>query len=144
MKKYILIFSIVCSSFILAVQSGDSDQIVGVWKSSNNDLMIKIDKVGDQFQGRIVWLNATNNGQPALDEKNPEERLQKMPLKGNKIIRELSFDASNSVWDNGIYYNYKEGKLYNCRIIMQSNGQINIIRYDKNRQDSAIETWNRQ
>jgi len=145
MKRYVFLLSFLLSSYsFLATQTGNPDQIVGVWKSSNNGIMIKIDKVGDHFQGRIVWLEENAGNQPLLDEKNPDERLRKMPLKGNKVIQELTFNPSEVIWEGGTFYNYKEGRLYNCNISLQRSDQIKITRFTQNQQDGVTETWTRQ
>jgi uncharacterized protein (DUF2147 family) len=143
MKRYVLIFSFIFSGYCLAAQAGNPDQIIGVWKSSGSNLMVKIDKVGNHFQGRIVWIDDTNENEPVLDKNNPEERLREMPLKGNKIIQQLSFDDSKSIWDGGTFYNYMEGKLYNCQISVNGS-QIKITKFSQNAQDGIVETWTRQ
>lgn len=145
MKRYVFLLSFLLSSYsFLATQAGNPDQIVGVWKSSNNGIMIKIDKVGDHFQGRIVWLEENSGNQPLLDEKNPDERLRKMPLKGNKVIQKLKFNSSEVLWEGGTFYNYKEGRLYNCNISLQRSDQIKITRFSQNQLDGVTETWTRQ
>ena len=144
MKKYILSLSVIFSSLSLVSQDGDPHKILGVWKSPSRELMIKIDQIGDHFQGRIVWIQSSNSNQPALDIHNPDERLQKVPLKGNKVIQELSFNAAKTVWEGGTFYNYEEGKLYNCLITLQSDDKIKITRYLNNQQDGIDETWERQ
>lgn len=60
MKRYIFLLLLFFSGFSLASQAGSPGQIVGVWKSSNNKFMVKIDKVGNYFQGRIVWIEIAN------------------------------------------------------------------------------------
>ena len=144
MKKYILSLSVIFSSLSLISQDGDPHKILGVWKSPSRELMIKIDQIGDHFQGRIVWIQSSNSNQPALDIHNPDERLQKVPLKGNKVIQELSFNDAKTVWEGGTFYNYEEGKLYNCLITLQSDDKIKITRYLNNQQDGIDETWERQ
>jgi len=144
MKKCFLFLSIAFSALSLIAQAGDPDQILGVWKSPSKGLMIKIDKVGNHFQGRIVWLQSSGPNQPVLDINNPDERLQKMPLKGNKVIQELSFNASGSIWEGGTFYHYEDGKLYNCHITAHDHDKIKITRYLQGQQDGIEETWVRQ
>lgn len=144
MKRYVLLLSIFAIGLSLSAQTESPDIIVGVWKSSTNDLMIKIDKVGNHFQGRIVWLDATAESKQTYDENNPEERLRAMPLKGNKIIQEISFNPSASVWEGGKFYNYKEGKVYNCQIELLASDQIKINNFLKDHQDGITQTWVRQ
>ena len=144
MKRYIFLLSIVLISFSLAGQEGNPDQIVGVWKSASKGLMIKIDKIGDQFQGRIVWLSANQPDSPVLDKNNPNKQLQKMPLKGNKIIKDLSFNAEKMVWEGGTFYHHEDGKLYNCQISLHNSDRIKITRFLNTQQDAVGETWTRQ
>ena len=144
MKRYAFLFFIIIGSCSLSAQANDPDQIVGIWKSPSEGMMIKIDKVGNHFQGRIVWLNATKKTQPALDENNPDERLQKMPLKGNKVIQELSFNSSEIVWEGGTFYSHEEGKLYNCHISLHNGDKIKITKYFQTQKDGIEETWVRQ
>ena len=143
MKRYVLILTIIFGASSLVAQARDPEQIVGMWKSPGADLIIKIDKIGDFYQGRIVWVEAQES-KLVLDEHNPDERLQKMPLKGNKIIKELSFNPSEFVWEGGTFYYHKEGKLYNCHVSLVANNQMQITRYSSNHQDGVVETWIRQ
>lgn len=145
MKKGLLFFLlIVLSTLELDAQEGDADKILGVWKSPSKSVMIKVDKIGKHFQGRIVWIQAAAEIQPVLDINNPDERLKKMPLKGTKVIQELSFDPSKTAWQGGTFYNYEEGKLYNCHVVLQDEDQLKITRYLKNPADAIVETWVRQ
>lgn len=144
MKRYAFLFFIIIGSCSLSAQADDPDQIVGIWKSPSEGMMIKIDKVGNQFQGRIVWLNATEKSQPVLDENNPDERLQKIPLKGNKVIQELSFNSAEIAWEGGTFYNHEEGKLYNCHISLRNGDKIRITKYIQTQKDGIEETWVRQ
>ena len=143
MKRFVFLISIVLGSCSLIAQAADPDQIVGVWKSPSASVMIKIDKIGDHFQGRIVWID-TQNGKMALDSNNPDEKLQKMPLKGNKVIKELSFNANDIVWEGGTFYHHEEGKLYNCTIKVQDSDQLHLTRYLSSIQEGVVETWVRQ
>jgi uncharacterized protein (DUF2147 family) len=144
MKRYAFLLSIMISTAAVAAQAGDSDRIVGLWKSSNKQVMIKIDKVGDHFQGRIVWIGDSEQGGMLMDEKNPNQQLRNLPLKGNKIIQDLAFNPSSAHWEGGTFYNFSEGKNYNCLISMTTSDQIKITKYVQNQQDGSIESWTRQ
>jgi len=129
----------------IAGQSSNSDRIVGVWKSPDKNLMIKIDKIGDQFQGRIVWVAETEMSQIPLDENNPDTQLRKLPLKGNKVLKELSYNSLDSKWTGGVFYNHMEGKHYRCQITIHSPGQIKITKFMQGeQQDGVHEIWSRQ
>ena len=72
MKRYFLLLTILMNAMAISAQGEESDKIVGVWKSPDKNLMIKIDKIGDQFQGRIVWVAQNGRNQIQLDENNPD------------------------------------------------------------------------
>ena len=144
MKRYLILLLILVGSTVMDAQVVDANSIVGVWKSPDNSYMIKIDKIGDQFQGRIVWLAESEGQQILLDKHNPNDQLRKLPLKGNKIIKDLTFNNQNHIWDGGKFYNYKEGKTYSCQISLQSSDRIQIIRFTENQQAGKTETWVRQ
>lgn len=140
--SYTILFFLIGLS--INIKASNPDHIIGVWKSSSDQVMIKIDKIGDRFQGRIVWYKPSGEINTILDEKNPEERLRQIPLKGNKIIQELSFNPIKSTWEGGTFYNHKDGKKYLCLISLQNSGEIKIIKYMQNNENAISETWTRQ
>ena len=117
------------------------DQILGVWKSSSDDVIIKIDKIGDEFQGRIVWFKTSNDENIALDQRNPSENLRSMPLKGVKVIQELSFNALKSIWEGGKFYDHEQGKTFECRLELDDLNRIRMIVFEQNQQEALSRTW---
>ena len=144
MKRYTLFILILIYTATLGGQAGNADKIIGVWKSPDNSYMIKIDKIGDHFQGRIVWLDTQEQNQMKLDVNNPNEHLRNLPLKGNKILEDLSFSSDELKWVGGTFYNFMEGKIYNCQISLQSTNQIKILKYMRDQQEGKSETWTKQ
>lgn len=142
MKRFIFTCIWIISS-VLAIAQNQPNDIAGVWKSPANDIMIKIDGIGGQYQGRIVWIDGESSSQPVLDAKNPVERLRNMPLKGNRVIQKLSYNSSKKLWENGTYYHYKEGKTYTCQIQMTDKNKITVIRYNGNPAQGTKEVWTR-
>jgi uncharacterized protein (DUF2147 family) len=144
MKRYTLLILIFVYAVTFGSQAGDSDKIIGVWKSPDNAYMVKIDKVGDHFQGRIVWLESNEQNKMKLDINNPNEHLRNMPLKGNKVIEDLSYSSDQLKWVGGTFYSFVEGKVYNCQISLQSSSQLKILKYVRNQQEGKSETWSKQ
>lgn len=144
MKIYIFLFLIFFSVFGIGIKAGNPNYIVGIWKSPSNDLMIKIDKVGNYFQGRIVWIGPVSSNQLLLDDNNPDEQLRQIPLKGNKVIQRLKFNSEETIWEGGTFYNHIEGKHYNCKIALHDENQIKIFRSNLHSKDQVAEMWERQ
>jgi uncharacterized protein (DUF2147 family) len=143
MKKYI--FHILVPLFLTAsayCQSVRPDGVVGLWKSPDGRLAVKIDKIGKFYQGRIAWIDLElSEDKPLLDEKNPEPHLRNMPLKGNKMLSELSYNSHENTWDGGIYYDADEGKLYNCSIELVDNQRLRIKKFLQNPSKADKELW---
>lgn len=57
MRTALLSLSFLCFlSFTALAQNEKADKLVGVWQPSDGRSYIKIDKIGNKFYGRIVWL----------------------------------------------------------------------------------------
>ncbi len=99
------------------------NEIEGVWKSQSEGYMIKISSLGSTYQARIVWLEneKDSRGNIRLDEKNPNEKFRKLPIKGLKILTGLSYDGSKNKWVNGEIYLPDEGKYYTCSATISGN-----------------------
>lgn len=143
MKKHFLsipvLFLLIASSY---AQSSHPDGIIGLWKSPDGSLVVKIDKIGYAYQGRIAWIDLTRTGQqPLLDEKNPEPHLRTMPLKGNKMLKELTFNTDKDLWDGGVYYDPDEGKLYNCIVEAVDTEHISINKFLQDPSEVDKELW---
>jgi len=127
------------------VTAQNPDDIVGIWKHSNGKFMVKIDRIGNTYQGRITWLAVASDsdGKLLLDINNPDPRMRNIPLKGNRVLKQLTYNQSKDVWENGTYYIFTEGTIYNCRILLPDEKTIKITRYSKEGSSIQEEIWNR-
>lgn len=143
MKRFTLLFLFVLIAANTKAQSGVGDRILGIWKSPRQNIVIKVDRIGDIFQGRIVWVGIDDKEDMAFDVNNPIERLRSVPLKGNKMIRDLIYNPQESVWV-GAYYDFNAGELYRCKVTLNESDQIRITRYISNQKDEETEVWTRK
>ena len=144
MNRYFFLLVLLSFSFSLMGQISDPDKIVGIWKTPGEDVLVKIDKIGKHYQGRIVWLNPSITGVKAFDVNNPNDQLKDMPLKGIKLIEQLSHNPTSDTWEGGTFYNHLEGRLYNCRVLHVEENQLRILQYIQQAEDGMAETWTRQ
>lgn len=107
---------------------GDEDKLVGVWQPSDGRSYIKIDKIGEKFFGRIVWLKEPNDetGNPRVDSNNPDEALRSTPLKGYRILKDFVYNTEEKIWEDGTIYDPKNGTTYNCKIELTEENQIEV------------------
>jgi uncharacterized protein (DUF2147 family) len=127
MKKTALFF-LLSAFFITTSVASDGDKLVGVWKPSDGRSMIKIEKIGSKFYGRIVWLiePKDENGNPRVDVNNPDESLRSTPLKGYRILKDFTYDDEQSLWVDGTIYDPKNGSTYNCKIELKEENVIEV------------------
>jgi uncharacterized protein (DUF2147 family) len=133
MKKTIL--SILSAIALIVFTSGfryahNPDAIVGFWKTGDGKGIVQIFKQGNQFFGKIIWLQEPNdaNGKPKVDDKNDDPKLKTKPLIGLINLRDFVFVKEN-LWKEGKVYDPKNGKDYSCKITMKDNNTIEARGY---------------
>jgi len=129
MNLKIVFSAIALALFTLSyADGGEEDKLVGVWQPSDGRSYIKIDKIGDKFFGRIVWLKEPNDdkGNPRVDSNNPDEALRSTPLKGYRVLKDFVYNTEEKIWENGTIYDPKNGTTYNCKIELTEENQIEV------------------
>ena len=111
------IITILTISVFCSLSAFSQDQIMGLWKTDNEKYIIKISKLGNSYQGRIVWLanEKSEDGTPQMDVNNPDEKMRRLPLKGNKVIDNLKYISEDSKW-SGTFYNHETGTYFSCEL----------------------------
>ncbi len=129
MKLISILTVMVCIS-ASAFSQTEADAIVGVWESGNGKARIKIDKAGEVFNGRIVWLREPKdeNGKPKLDKNNPDEKLRTKPLLGYSMLQKFEYKGSKT-WKDGTIYDPESGSTYSCTITMTDENTLEVRGY---------------
>jgi len=93
-----------------------NNKVVGVWLTQDKDSKVEIVKNKDgKYYGKIIWLkNPNENGKPRLDKENPDEKLQKRPIMGLKLLEGFTYDEDDKEWNSGTIYDPKSGSTYKC------------------------------
>jgi uncharacterized protein (DUF2147 family) len=130
--KYFLLFTafIALTSFSI-LQDTESDRLLGVWEPSNGKARVKIEKIGNKYYGKIVWLKEPNDpatNQPKVDSKNPDASMRTVPLKGYRMLKDFTY-SGNSQWENGTIYDPENGSTYKCIIKMTDANTLDIRGY---------------
>ncbi len=130
MKKIILITIAFISIIINAKAQKNADDIVGVWETGSGKAHVKIDKVGNYYFGRIVWLKEPLNpeGKPKLDKNNEDASKRNKPIMGLQLVGGFEW-KNNNLWDNGTIYDPENGKTYKCKIDLENSTTMNIRGY---------------
>jgi len=127
MKKLtLLIFAFVSILFSAKAQK-NADDIVGVWLTGSGKAHVKIDKVGNYYFGRIVWLKDPLNdlGKPKLDKNNEDISKRSKSVLGMQLIGGFEWKNDN-LWDNGDIYDPENGKTYKCKLDLENLSTMNV------------------
>ena len=105
----------------------DADKILGVWETGSGKARVKIDKAGEKYIGKIVWLREPNNeeGKPKVDKNNPDEKLRAMPLLGYRMLKDFTYTGDNT-WEDGTIYDPENGSTYSCEITMTDENTLDV------------------
>jgi uncharacterized protein (DUF2147 family) len=126
-------------------QSETADKLAGVWQPSDGRSYVKIDKIGNKFYGRVVWLKEPNDdkGEPRVDENNPDKSLRSTPLKGYRILKDFVYDEEEGIWKDGTIYDPKNGTTYNCKIELKEENTIEVRGYVGSAVFGRTDSWTR-
>jgi uncharacterized protein (DUF2147 family) len=105
-----------------AAPSG-TDRVVGLWLTEEQDAHVQVVRVGDAYEGTIVWLKEPRfptdddqgmAGRPKVDRENPDPALRATPIVGLRIVQGFRF--RDGEWKDGTIYDPNNGKTYKCRM----------------------------
>jgi uncharacterized protein (DUF2147 family) len=130
MKKINLIFTclLVFLTYKTNILAQNADDLVGVWQPSEGTSYVKIEKEGDKYFGKVVWLKEPKDeqGNAKTDKKNPDKSLRTRPIKGLRMLKDFVFDSKSKEWKNGTIYDPKSGTTYYCNIKYKDKNKIEV------------------
>ncbi len=147
MKKllsFVLAYVVVCIP-VFAQESAEADRLIGVWEPSHGKARVKIEKIGEKYYGKIVWLRepidpVTN--QPKVDKNNPDESMRLVPLKGYRILKDFNYSGKDE-WTDGTIYDPENGNTYSCVIKMRDENTLDIRGYIGVKALGRTDVWTR-
>lgn len=119
------------SSTAVVSAQDDGDAIIGVWEPSHGKARVKVDKIGEKYYGKIVWLREPNDeetGEPKTDRNNPDEALRSTPLRGYRILKDFVYKGDGE-WADGTIYDPENGNTYSCTIKLKDDNTMDIRGY---------------
>ena len=127
MKKIALLMFAFVSIIFSANAQKNADDIVGVWVTGSGKAHVKIDKVGNYYFGRVVWLKEPLNelGKPKLDKNNEDVTKRNKAIMGMQLVGGFEWKNDN-LWENGNIYDPENGKTYKCKIDLENLNTMNV------------------
>lgn len=130
--------------FAICATASAREDIAGVWYDDSGRGAVELTQCGDNFCGRIVWLEkmSARNGRPLRDANNPDQNRRQRPICGLPVIWGLQ-PQQDGTWDEGYIYDPKVGKSYNVAITRLSDRQLRITGYVGTKLFSRNLIWQR-
>ena len=126
-RLLIILVLVLAATGLTMAQSVEGDLILGVWESGSGKARVKIDKLGEKYFGKIVWLREPNNeeGKPKVDKNNPDEKLRNTPLLGYRMLKDFVYTGEKN-WEDGTIYDPENGSTYSCEITMTDENTLDV------------------
>lgn len=133
--KVLPFFALIMLAATNALGAGTSD-ILGTWKTENDESKVEIFRCGEKICGKIIWLkNPTYTdsmegeaGTPVIDRMNPDPSLKSRPVLGLRILEGFSEEGANT-WGNGTCYDPRSGKTYRGKFRLAAPDRLQLRCY---------------
>jgi uncharacterized protein (DUF2147 family) len=105
-----------------------ANDVTGVWETVEGKSHVEITACGDdKYCGTIIWLKEPNTekGTPKIDLNNQDESLQKRPIVGIQILKDLEKVGENE-WDDGTIYNPEDGQIYGSEMVLTDPDTLEV------------------
>jgi uncharacterized protein (DUF2147 family) len=99
----------------------------GIWLTQAGDAKVRVSKCGEAICGVVVWLRDPinpANGQPMVDDKNPNPALAQRPMIGLPLFTDMRISGPNK-W-SGHIYNADDGGTYVSNISVSGPDTLRV------------------
>ncbi len=124
-----VMISIVQKSF----SQNNSEQIIGRWMSTENNLEVEIYKVDGNCNAKVLWIDDSDDTirpmNTRCDLRNSDETLRNRKIIGLVVMMGLSYNKENNDWERGKIYDPHNGKDWNATACFTKNGLLKVRGY---------------
>lgn len=128
----IALFTTLLSVFSVSAQNqlnNKADNIVGDYyaQQNNDNFKVRFSKMSDgTYTAQIYWVenDKDENGNKALDVKNPDKALRKVPCDRIVLIKGLKYNPEKKQWDGTKIYDPQRGIKANVVCKFRKDGML--------------------
>jgi uncharacterized protein (DUF2147 family) len=108
-----------------------SELICGKWESFEKNLIVQVYMYENRFRAKILWFNDGNLAKMDTwtDIRNPDPSLRSRKILGMEVLRDLTYNAENKSWEDGMIYDAKHGREWNASAHIDKNGLLKVKGY---------------
>ena len=128
MKKALIVCMLVLAAQLSVSAQIEESWIIGVWTPGHGKARVKIEKIGNKYFGKTVWLTEPNDpetGKPKVDKNNPDPALRNTPRLGLRIMKDFVYDG-NGIFSGGTIYDPEKGKTYCGKITITTQNTLDM------------------
>lgn len=125
--KLILVLAFVSAMNVFG-QTAEADKILGVWVTADGNARVKIEKIGNKYFGKTIWMKEPNDpetGKPKVDKMNPDESLRNQPRIGLRIMKDFTYEGKG-VYKDGNIYDPNKGKTYCGKLTLVDDDNLDM------------------
>ena|SRR5580698_5264489 len=113
------------------------DEILGVWRTTDDKSKVEIFKKNQQYFAKILSLKEPNwpandeqgmAGKPKNDRNNPKPELRNRPIAGLEFMSDFAYTGKNR-WADGKIYDPEVGKTYSCKMTLVGTNKLEVRGY---------------
>ena len=126
--RFVLLILVLTCSVTFNLQAQTADDISGIWWNDVKTSKIKVEKKDGKYIGTIVYLIPEKyvNGEPEKDKNNPDESLKSRSVLNLQILKGLTYNAGDKEWADGMIYDPKSGKTYECFVWLEGKDVLQL------------------
>lgn len=108
-----------------------ADRITGTWVTSNKDGRVRItQRENGKYYGKLVWTK-NKRGDDSLDRDihNPDPDKRDRTVRGITLLKGLTYNAEEALWEGGKIYDPNKGKTYKCYVEILNPDKLKVRGY---------------
>lgn len=112
-------------------QASSPNEITGVWETNDGNFKFEVFDAGGSFAARVIYgdrLVEADGKTFKKDIHNPDPKLRTRSLEGIVFLTGLKWDAQDSRWEDGRFYDGSSGRTYSGRASLR-NGALELRGY---------------
>ena len=128
-----------CTAVLLSASTvfgAGSIDVIGLWKTADDDSKLEFFKCGEKICARIAWLKEPDYtdpkegpvGTPKVDRYCPDPALRNRPMLNLQIMEGFTA-VDDTHWEDGIIYNPDNGKTYHGKLHLVSPHKLELRGY---------------
>lgn len=128
----------ICFMFIMPTQAicfQAENDILGKWISTEENVIIEVYKISNQFKAKVLWFNDTDDlNRPMkkrLDVHNPNKSLRNRLILGMDVLDGLSYNTEKNRWEKGRIYDPSSGRHWSSVVYFNEDNQMEVKGYWK-------------